>query len=175
MCCVLAGCDFFKHRGVALETALKVFREFNKQRKKAGEQVPPSADDVASFVINELVKMGKLKEEQVESVKSDYLLADAYFQCQLVVDVRLLKPEAPLAPTPQLYNHAVPLDQFQGLQRTQVALHIAKLVPQRPAHPACSEHDIAIGRASAATWQLFPFVCTAAGVAGVFFERDIHS
>jgi len=76
MCCVLAGCDYFRLRGVALETALKLFRPFMQLRTG----LPLSADTVAQCVFDELLKMGKLKKEDMEAIISDYLLADACFQ-----------------------------------------------------------------------------------------------
>jgi hypothetical protein len=162
MCCVLAGCDYFKLRGVALETALKLFRQ------TLG--VPLPADTVAQYVFDELLKMGKLKKDDMEAIISDYLLADACFQLQLVVDIRLLAQR----PAPeQLFVFSMRLEALPEKQQNLVRENMAKLVRVRPAQLGCTEHDIAVGRASAATWQLFPMVCAAAVAAAVLFERNI--
>ena len=165
MCFVLGGCDYFKLRGVALGTALKLFRPFIQ---RSGE--PLSADAVAQSVFDELLKMGKLKKDDMEATISEYLLADACFQFQLVVDVRLLAQ----SPAPeQLFVLSMRLEDLPAKQQQVVKANMSKLVRERPAQVDCTEHDIAIGRASAATWRLFPLVCGAAVAAAVLFERDL--
>jgi hypothetical protein len=94
MCCVLGGCDYFKLKGVALKTAMKVFVDSKcRQPERWLTELLPTMPRLVQ-VFSELLTLKKpsFNEGTAAQVVKGYLLADAAFQCPLVVNLPLAQP-----------------------------------------------------------------------------------
>jgi len=145
-CCILGGCDYFKLRGVALKTAMKVFRNCrNRIPEPWLVELLPNMTLLAKL-FSELLAMKKLSADNASQVIERFLLADGAFQCALVLHLPLPAEN----PNKQLYFSLVPVETLQPEQQRVVQAHLEYVCGVRPADPA-DEWRIASAATTTAT------------------------
>src|ERR1700722_18935511 len=138
-----------------------MFRDAMRMRETRPQQPQVSPSDLLSerfpansliiAVFRQLVKNGNLlKSADVANVTENYLLADAAFQCQLIIDLPL--------PTAAGFRHRLPVDNLPLAQQVLVKAKLDYVCGKRPLDEK-TELDIANGKVSADTFQEFESVC----------------
>jgi hypothetical protein len=131
-CCILGGHDYFKLKGVALKTAIKVFTNCRKREPEALlVELLPNMPLLAKL-FSELLAMKKLSATNASQVIKRFLLADGAFQCPLVL--RLPLPVA--NPNKQLYFSLVAVEKLPPEQQRVVQEHLDFVCGVRPPDPA---------------------------------------